>query len=124
MNVKIVTYTPTEFFNCLNCEIAWHGAGITTVGRSREEALQNSMPPDVMEAYKSLSDWVAHAVRRYNGKVTFQIVDAVSIEGFLLSLRYGIREYPAVIIDRNKLQPKSGFEELDDAIKMRLTSSV
>ncbi len=82
------------------------------------------MPPNAIEAYKSLSDWVSHAVRRYNGKVTFQIVDAVSIEGFLLSLRYGIRKYPAVIIDWNKLQPKSGFGELDHAIKMRLTSSV
>lgn len=122
--IKIITYTPTEFFNCLHCEVAWRSAGINNMEKSREEALDSSMPRDVMDGYKALSDWVAHAARQYYGHVTFQIVDAVSIEGFLLSFRYGIRKYPAVIIDHEKIQPKLSLEELDDLIKMRLASNV
>lgn len=121
--IKIVTYTPTEFFNCLHCEVAWNSAGIKSMRKSREEALNASMPEDVMDSYRKLSDWVAHAAGEFHGSVTFKIVDAVSIEGFLLSVRYGVREYPAVIIGHNMVQPKSNFGELDDLIRMRLASN-
>ena len=33
------------------------------------------------------------------GRVLFKIIDVASIEGFLKSLRYGVRKYPAIIVN-------------------------
>lgn len=54
--------------------------------------------------------------------LTIRIVDVVSVEGFMLSIRHRIRKYPAVIIDHDKRQLDWDFKELDDLIETRLSS--
>lgn len=121
LTITIVAFTTTEFFNCLNCEVVWKGAGVKTVTKSRVETSNSSIPSDMMKTYTELSDWINRSAREYNGRVVFRIADVVSVEGFLLSLRYGIRKYPAVIIGRKKMQPRSTFQEIDASIRTLLS---
>jgi len=35
----------------------------------------------------------------YWGRVVVKVIDAASVEGFWKSLRYGVRRYPAVVVE-------------------------
>lgn len=96
--VEIIAYAPTQYFHCKHCEFVWNAAQSEGVKKFHTDALETSIPPDLMSEYRDLSDWVLGAVERFGGRVVFKVIDATSFEGLLKTLKYGLRKYPAVVI--------------------------
>jgi len=96
--VEIIAYAPTAFYHCTHCEIAWREIGMSN--QAHEEQLQSSLPEDLTKDYLVVSQWVKDVFRRYCDQVVIKMVDTASPEGVWLSLRHGVRRYPAVIINK------------------------
>lgn len=96
VRVEVITYTPTFFFHCQHCELAFQEMGVG--GAVRREQAREALPDDLMQEFQALSLWAHDLVERFGRSVRLRVVDAASIEGFWKSLRYGIRHYPAVIV--------------------------
>jgi hypothetical protein len=96
--VEIIAYAPTAYYHCTHCEVAWREAGMTN--RIHTEQLESSLPPDLTQDFQAISDWVREIFRSYCDRVVVKVIDAASPEGLLKTLRYRVRRYPAIIIDR------------------------
>lgn len=95
--IEIITYAPTAYYHCTHCEVVWREMGATH--QLHDEQVKNSLPPDLILEYLATSDWVRGLFRQYRYQVIIKVIDATSIEGFFKSLRYGMHNYPAVIVD-------------------------
>lgn len=97
--VEIIAYAPTAYYHCTHCEVAWRemGAG----NRIHEEQMESSLPPDLIEEYQTVSDWVREMFRIHCDRIVLKVIDAASIEGVYKSLKYNARRYPAIIVNRN-----------------------
>lgn len=94
--VEVIAYAPTAFFHCQHCEFVWQQTGAAP--DFHREQLESSMPPELQQEYQELSDWVRRTVEDFAGRVVFKVVDAASVEGLLKSVRYGVRQYPALVM--------------------------
>lgn len=97
LEVEILAYAPTAFYHCTHCEVAWNEMGRTQ--RVHEEQLESSLPADLLQEYQTISDWVREIFRVHCDRVVVKVIDVASIEGFYKSLRYGVRRFPAVIVN-------------------------
>src|SRR5512140_1949378 len=118
--VQVIAYAPTQYYHCKHCELVWNEAEIDGVKKFHEDAVQSSIPPELMQEYQHLSDWVIDAVERYGGRVTFKVIDAASFEGLLKSVRYGVHKYPAVIVDGKERQTGMDFQQAETLINRPL----
>ena len=118
--VEVIAYAPTQFFHCQHCEFVFKVADVQGVKKFHADTPQDSMPPDMMKEYQSLSDWVMDSVERYGGRVIFKVIDATSVEGLLKSVRYGIRKYPAVVIEGKEKQMGTDFKNAETLIQRHL----
>jgi len=116
--VEILAYAPTTFFHCSHCEFVWHQAGVGQ--RLRADQMADNLPNDVMNDYRQLSDWIVGLVNRHGARLTVRVVDAASLEGFVKSLRYRVRRYPAVIIDGQEKLAPADLSVAEAAIERRL----
>ncbi len=96
ITVEVLAYAPVTFFHCLHCEFVWQQTGVSA--NYRREQLEFSLPSDLKQEYQELSDWVRSMIGAYGRQLHFKIIDAASVEGWIKSLRYRVREYPAVIV--------------------------
>ena len=120
LTVEVIAYAPTQFFHCQHCEFVFHAAEVEGVKKFHADTVMDSMPADMMKEYQGLSDWVMDAVEKYGGRVVFKVIDATSVEGLLKSVRYGVRKYPAVVINGKEKQVGTDFERADAMIQQRL----
>lgn len=97
VRVEVIAYAPTAFYHCQHCEVAFQEVGFGQ--RLREEQLAHALPEDLLHDYQALSDGVRALTEYYGGQVVVKVIDAASVEGFWKSLRYGVRRYPAVIVE-------------------------
>jgi hypothetical protein len=118
--VEIIAYAPTQYFHCRHCEFVWNQAEIEGIKKFHEDAVETSMPPDMMREYQDLSDWVLDAVEQYNDRVVFKVVDAASFEGLIKSVRYGVHKYPAVIVDGREKYVGADLKQAETLINRRL----
>ncbi len=118
--VEIIAYAPTQYYHCKHCEVVWKEAEIDGVEKFHEDAVQSSIPPDLMKEYQALSDWVIDAVERFGGQVVFKVIDAASFEGLLKSVRYGVRQYPAVVVDGRDKYVGTDFATAEGLINQRV----
>lgn len=95
--VEIIAYAPTAYYHCTHCEVVWHETG--AMNRVHAEQMENSLPEDLALEYQTISDWVREVFRVHCDQVLIKVVDAASIEGFIKSLKYNARRYPAVIVN-------------------------
>ncbi|HEY3118920.1 MAG TPA: hypothetical protein VGK54_19430 [Chloroflexota bacterium] len=116
--IEIITYAPTEFYHCQHCEIVWNHLDFGQKLHAEQRAQQ--LPADLLAEYTAISDWVQTAFQRYDERLTIKVVDAVSIEGFIKSLRYRSRHFPLFVVDST--ERIQGFDpaELDRALEQRL----
>ncbi|MBI2941250.1 MAG: hypothetical protein HYY04_12515 [Chloroflexi bacterium] len=91
--VEIITYAPTEFHHCLHCEVVWREAGPGPKVHAEQRAA--SLPDDLGAQYQEIARWARDLAQRYGDRVSFRVVDAASLEGFVKSLRYLVSHYPA-----------------------------
>jgi len=120
LTVEIIAYAPTQYFHCQHCELVWDQAQIDGVKKFHADALETSMPPEMMQEYQSLSDWIRNTVKRYSGRVTFRVVDAASVEGVWKTLRYGVRKYPAFVIEGKDKLTGTNFAQVKARINQHL----
>lgn len=121
--VEVIAYAPTQFYHCMHCEVLFQEADVKGVKKFHADTLETSMPADMMQDYRNLSDWVLKSVERFGGRVVFKVIDAASIEGLLKSVRYGVRKYPAVVIDGKAKQTGTDFRQADALIDQSLALS-
>lgn len=95
--VEIIAYAPTAYYHCTHCEVAWREMGADN--RIHEEQLESSLPPDLIEEYQTVSDWVRELFRVHCEKILLKVIDAASIEGVYKAVKYNARRYPAVIVN-------------------------
>ncbi len=96
--VEIIAYSPTAYYHCTHCEVAWREMGATN--RIHKEQMESSLPKDLIIEYQAVSDWVQEVFRVHCERVTIKVIDAASLEGFYKSLKYNARRYPAIIVDQ------------------------
>ncbi len=118
--VEIIAYAPTQYFHCQHCEVLWKEAEIDSVKKFHDDATETSIPSDLMKDYQALSDWVIDAVERYGGRVVFKVIDATSFEGLLKSVRYGVRRYPAVVVNGKDKYVGTDFQAAEGLITQHL----
>ena len=118
--VEVIAYAPTQFFHCQHCEFVFNTQQVEGVKKFHDDALESSMPPEMMKEYRDLSDWVMDAVERYCGRVVIKVIDATSIEGVFKSLRYGVRKYPTVIINGKDKHIGMDFKGAEGMINRQL----
>jgi hypothetical protein len=95
--VEIIAYAPTAYYHCTHCEVAWRE--MSKSSRVHEEQLESSLPEDLRQEYQIVSDWVREMFRVHCDNIVLKVIDAASIEGFIKSLKYNARRYPAVIVN-------------------------
>ena len=95
--VEIIAYAPTAYYHCTHCEVAWREMGANN--RIHDEQVESSLPPDLIQEYQTVSDWVKEMFRVHCDAILLKVIDAASIEGFYKSLKYKARHYPAVIVN-------------------------
>ena len=120
IKVEVFAYAPVAFFHCQHCEVVWRETGASK--NLHEEQVESSLPEDLREQYQALSDWVREVVEASEGRVTLKVIDAVSLEGWFKSLRYGIRKFPAVVIDGKEKITDGCFEQATAVIREKLAA--
>src|SRR5260370_5547204 len=116
--IAVITYAPVAFFHCQHCELIWRESPARA--QDRREQLETSLPADLLAQYQQVSDWVRRTVAAHGIRVKFRIVDAASIEGWLLSVRHGVPRYPAVLVDGKITVVGAQFERATALIERRL----
>lgn len=119
--VKVLAYAPTQFYHCQHCEVVWQQVGAGE--RFHLEQLETSIPEDLQREYADLSEWIRDTVETYGGRVVFKVIDVASIEGFVVSLRNGVRRFPAFIIDGKDKHTGTDLARARELIDARINSS-
>jgi hypothetical protein len=118
LKVEIIAYAPTAYYHCQHCELVWEQTGFSK--GVRQEQIANGLPEDMLNDYAAISDWVRRLFKKYCDQVIVQVVDAASVEGVWKSLRYGVRRYPAIIVDGQDKSIGMDFSLADASIARRL----
>ncbi|MEJ2599233.1 MAG: hypothetical protein P8Z00_12930 [Anaerolineales bacterium] len=116
--VEIIAYAPTAFYHCTHCEVAWREMGASN--RIHKEQVASSLPPDLAEDYQAISDWVREIFRIYCDQILVKVIDAASLEGFIKTLRFGIHNYPAIILNGEKFTGNDALHHANEAIAVLL----
>ncbi len=116
--VEIIAYAPTAYYHCTHCEVAFREMGMSN--NYHREQLDSSLPADLAAEYQKMSDWVRDLFRRYCDQVVVRVIDAASVEGFVKSLRYGARKFPAVIVARKARYSHGDYEQAEAEIARQL----
>jgi hypothetical protein len=93
--VEIVTSVPPELGHCASCEVVLRS--FTSLDRQFLE-----WPEDVARESAELVSFLRELSSR-NPHVTVRVIPTLTPEGFMVSLRYGIKRTPAVIIRGRKV---------------------
>ncbi len=118
--IDVIAYAPAAFFHCLHCELIWQESAVRT--KDRAEQLASSLPDDLRDQYQQLSDWVHGMLAAHGPRLRFRILDAVSVAGFVAAVRYGVRQFPAVIVDGKERSVGAQFERATMLIERRLAA--
>jgi hypothetical protein len=121
LEVEIIAYAPTAYYHCQHCELVWEQTGFSK--GVRQEQISNGLPQDLLDEYASISDWVQRLFSQYCDRVMIKVIDAASVEGVWKSLRYGVRRYPAIIVDGHDKSIGTDFSMADASIARRLATA-
>jgi hypothetical protein len=115
VEVQVIAYTPTVFYHCQHCEIAFRE---TPLGdRVQRQEARESLPDDLREQFQDISDWIHDLFERYGSRIAVKVVDAASIEGVWKSVRHRVHRYPAVVVDGKETRIGADFKALDPVIE-------
>ena len=118
LQIDIVAYAPTAFYHCTHCEVVWQETGFSQ--GLRKEQVASALPADLTQEYQSVSDWVRRLFRVHCDRVVVKVIDAASPEGFIKTLRHGLRRYPAVIVGGRAKFSGTDFAPADAEITRQL----
>lgn len=118
--IEVITYAPTQYFHCQHCELVWSQARMKGAQKFHTDAQETSIPPELMQEYHALSDWIVQMTHRYRERIRFRVVDAASLEGVWKSLRYGVRRYPAFVIGGKEKLTGNNLAQVEARIHQHL----
>lgn len=123
VTVTIIAYAPTVFYHCQHCEVAFKEVGVGE--RIRRQEAADALPDDLGQEFARMSEWIRSVVERHGPRVHVDVLDAVSIEGVLASLRHRTFRYPTVVVDGRALALRSadGFADADALIEEQLSAT-
>lgn len=121
VSVEVIAHAPTVFTHCQHCELTFGELGIGE--RLRRQEAAEGLPDDLTRDFQALSDWVHALLERHGPRVRVKVVDAVSVEGFLASVRHRVGRYPAIIVDRDEKRIGSDFGTLDILIDRKVAEA-
>ena len=116
VTVEIVAPTPTEFFHCLHCELVWRETGMGPKIHAEQRA--SALPPDLAEEYAQIGRWAAQLIEKHGPRVHLRVIDVLSAEGFLATVRHRLGRYPAFVVDGRRAP--TDLQEVTAAIEKRL----
>jgi hypothetical protein len=117
ITLEIVTRVLTTFGHCRYCEVLFEEADMSRKVRQRE---MNDYPPDLVEEYARLSDWIRELKRLYKHRLLIRIIDAQSPLGIYKSLRYCIRKYPTFVVDGKETYTGWDKDRLEHLLDRRI----
>jgi hypothetical protein len=122
VTITVLAYAPTAFYHCQHCELTFKEVGLGE--RLRRQEAAEALPDDLAREFAELSEWSRGVVERHGARVHLDVLDAVSIEGVIASLRHRTFRYPAVVVDGRpiSLRTPDGRREADAAIDRRLAA--
>lgn len=118
--VEVIAYAPTAYFHCTHCEVAWREMGVTD--EFHNEQISASLPEDLLQEYQQLSEWVRETTRQHCNDVMIKVIDAASLEGFIKSLRYRVRRFPAAIVNHQARFSGENFSRVNEEINRQLSA--
>ena len=118
ISVEVIAPVLTDLRHCSPCEAIF---AQTEVGPRVHEEVLDEYPHDVKEDFERLSAWLIELAHRYGDALRIKLVDPQSLEGFLKSVRYWVRRYPAFIVGGRK--ECVGWDEaaLDHVLQARIS---
>jgi len=99
ISIEVIAPVLTDLRHCAHCEVIF---GQTEVGRQVHSKELDEYPQDLKEDFERLSDWIIELSHRYGNALRIKLIDPQSFEGFLKSVRYWARRYPAFIVAGRK----------------------
>lgn len=122
--VEIIAYAPTQFYHCKHCEVIWQATEAPGTKKWHDDMLETSMPAEMMQEYRNLSDWIINAAEQYGGRVVFQVIDATTLQGVWKAFKHRVRKFPAVIIDGTAKSIGENYALAQTLIDQRLAASI
>lgn len=104
--LEVVAPLPGGLAACVSCERMMDLAGVGARGRGQ---MQAEYPPEVLAEAERLAVLLQDLARRHGERLQIRLMDVQSLPGLGRSLRYGLRRYPAFIVNRR--QVFAGWEE-------------
>ena len=98
--LRVLAYVLTDWRHCSHCERLFQAVDL---GEHVRREIRASYPPDVLEQAARLAAWLQDLSLRHGERLRIRVVDPQSLEGFVLSLRYWVRRYPAFLLDGRKV---------------------
>jgi hypothetical protein len=96
--LEVIAPIPTTFRHCLHCEQVMDAQ----IGTQVRLEMAREYPPEFLEAFDRLMAWIDEVVARFGPDLQVRVVDPQSPEGLWKCLRYGVRRYPAFIVQRRR----------------------
>src|SRR3989304_7824770 len=91
--IEIVAYAPTAYYHCTHCEVIWKETGFSE--GLHEEQVKSALPPDLLNDYQAVSDWVRRLQKVHCDQVVVKVIDATSPAGV-----FGTNTTPTAGVDR------------------------
>ncbi len=92
--LEIITPFPSTMGPCAPCERVMEAQ----LGAQVQEEMVQGYPPELLEEFQRLVTWVNEIAARFGQSLQIRMVDPQSPEGLWKCLRYGVRRYPAFIV--------------------------
>lgn len=118
IHLEILSLVPTSYNQCPHCETLYSQSGIGK--KVHQEIIMQGYPPDMMEEYLRLSEWVTELSYRYGSQIAIRVIDPQSSLGLWKALRYWVRKYPTFIV--NGKEKYTGWDK--DALEKILRNAL
>lgn len=96
VTVEVISLILSSFNHCGHCQLFIDSVG---VGHQVHQSDIDDYPEPLKEEYSRLYTMVRQLADKHAGRVVFKITDAQSLPGLWKQLRFGIRRYPAFIVN-------------------------
>ncbi|NIN64491.1 MAG: hypothetical protein GTO63_07270 [Anaerolineae bacterium] len=118
MSVEVIAPVLTDLRHCSHCEIIF---AQTEVSPQVHNEVLEEYPLDLKEDFERLSHWLVELAHRYRDALRIKVIDPQSIEGFVKSVRYWVRRYPAFIVAGHKEYVGWDRAALDRVLQARIS---
>jgi hypothetical protein len=119
--LEIVTKVLTSWGQCRRCKVLFDQAGLDQKFRQGE---MDEYPPDLIEEYTRLSDWIRELNRLYKHRLLIKLIDVQSPLGIYKSLRYRIRTYPTFVVEGKETYTGWDKDQLESLLDKYINNSL